>query len=114
MPRLSKAKQQQLAEIERQIAELEQELELQKLEEKYESKYDPVNKSSKTVNKYTPSAINRRANRPSPSVPAGDHMEETMEGNDGNMYISTMDKNGVYHWQKESVCPNIQTSLRKS
>ena len=40
--------------------------------------------------------------RPSPSDHAKDHKGERMKGNDGNMYISKADKNGVYRWIKES------------
>lgn len=41
-------------------------------------------------------------NRPSPSAPAKEHKGERVKGNDGNMYISIADKNGVYRWGKEA------------
>lgn len=38
--------------------------------------------------------------RPSPSPPAKQYKDKCKRGNDGNMYISKKDKNGVYRWYK--------------
>jgi len=48
----------------------------------------------------TQSQQNKYANRPGPPMPANQHCEEEMEGNDGNMYISRANKNGVCSWKK--------------
>ena len=39
-------------------------------------------------------------NRQSPSYPANKCCNEEIEGNDGNMYVSKRDKNGVCKWVK--------------
>ena len=39
--------------------------------------------------------------RPSPPYPANDYCGKKKKGNDGNMYISTRDKNGTCKWIKE-------------
>lgn len=38
--------------------------------------------------------------RPSPSEHASDKKNEIVEGNDGNSWLSSPDKNNVYHWKK--------------
>ena len=40
--------------------------------------------------------------RPSPPYPANECHNKQMTGNDGNIYVSTGDKNGVYKWVKVS------------
>lgn len=50
----------------------------------------------------TPSELQKYAKRPSPPHPANDYPDETMEGNDGNLYISKPTKAGVYRWTKVS------------
>ena len=40
------------------------------------------------------------ANRPSPAFPAQDHCGDVMEGNDGLLYESRANKNGVCSWKK--------------
>ena len=37
--------------------------------------------------------------RKSPPYPANEHCGETKKGNDGNMYSSIPDKNGICRWQ---------------
>jgi len=39
--------------------------------------------------------------RPSPALPANEYCEQTREGNDGNMYTSKRNKNGVCRWVKD-------------
>lgn len=39
--------------------------------------------------------------RPSPPYPANKHCGKQMTGNDGNMYKSTQNKNGVCTWKKK-------------
>jgi len=41
-----------------------------------------------------------RKNRPSPSISAAENCGKTAKGNDGNMYKSVADKNGVCRWKK--------------
>jgi len=61
----------------------------------------PKKKSTVKVKKKPVSKPKGRANRPSPSIKAGSVPEGTLEvGNDGNMYISQSDKNGVQRWKK--------------
>jgi len=48
----------------------------------------------------TQSKKDKYANRPSPAVPAQEHCGEVMEGNDGLMYESRSNKNGVCSWKK--------------
>ena len=40
------------------------------------------------------------SDRPSPLEHAKDHKNKVMKGNDGNSWISKIDKNGVYKWKK--------------
>ena len=40
------------------------------------------------------------ADRPSPPFPAQDYCGEMKEGNDGNLYESRPNKNGVCSWKK--------------
>ena len=49
--------------------------------------------NNKTLKKYN--------NRPSPSSSANKNCGKTMKGNDGNMYISKANKNGICRWQKK-------------
>jgi len=42
----------------------------------------------------------QKLNRPSPSYPANDYCGKNKKGNDGNMYISKKNKNGVCRWVK--------------
>jgi len=51
-----------------------------------------VNNHSKTLKKYK--------DRPSPSSPANQNCGKKMQGNDGNMYESCANKNGVCSWKK--------------
>jgi hypothetical protein len=50
------------------------------------------NKHSKTLKKYK--------TRKSPPYPAGINCNKKMRGNDGNMYISTQNKNDICTWKK--------------
>lgn len=50
------------------------------------------NKHSKTLKKYK--------TRKSPPYPAGLNCNKKMIGNDGNMYISTSNKNDICTWKK--------------
>ena len=43
---------------------------------------------------------NRSTSRPSPPSSANKNCGKTMKGNDGNMYISKQNKNGICRWQK--------------
>jgi hypothetical protein len=47
-----------------------------------------------------PSPLKKYATRPSPPYPANECCGITMVGNDGNMYVSKIDKKGVCKWQK--------------
>lgn len=38
--------------------------------------------------------------RPSPPFPANENCGKTLPGNDGNMYISKPNKNGICSWKK--------------
>ena len=51
-----------------------------------------INELSKTLKKYK--------NRKSPPYPANENCNKKMKGNDGNMYISTPNKNNVCSWKK--------------
>ena len=53
--------------------------------------------SSGCVNK---KHIKKYANRPSPPFPANSCCNQEMIGNDGKMYKSVADKNGVCKWKK--------------
>ena len=62
---------------------------------KWSSKKPIVGKKNKTL-KYK----DRYKNRPSPPYPANDWCGKNKKGNDGNMYISKKNKNGVCRWVK--------------
>lgn len=49
--------------------------------------------------------------RPSPSNKAREYKNMKLVGNDGNMYISKPDKNGVYKWVKKVECTKYVTKL---
>ena len=51
-----------------------------------------MNQHSKTLKKYK--------NRKSPPYPANENCNKKMKGNDGNMYISTPNKNNICSWKK--------------
>jgi hypothetical protein len=51
-----------------------------------------INSHSATLKKYK--------NRKSPPVPANENCDKKMVGNDGNMYLSTPNKNGICSWKK--------------
>jgi hypothetical protein len=51
-----------------------------------------VNEHNKTLKKYK--------TRNSPPYPANENCGKKMKGNDGNMYISNANKNGVCSWKK--------------
>jgi hypothetical protein len=53
---------------------------------------DPVNVRASTLKKYK--------TRNSPPYPANRNCNRTMKGNDGRMYISKANKNGVCSWKK--------------
>ena len=46
------------------------------------------------------STKDKYAGRPSPPVPAQEHCGELMQGNDGLLYESRANKNGVCSWKK--------------
>jgi len=48
----------------------------------------------------THSKTKEKLNRPSPSYPANNYCGKTKKGNDGNMYISKKNKNGICRWVK--------------
>lgn len=52
--------------------------------------------SGRNSNKKT----NKKLNRPSPSYPANDYCGKNKKGNDGNMYTSIKNKNGICRWVK--------------
>jgi hypothetical protein len=54
-------------------------------------------KSPRTCSKQTTS---KYTSRPSPPYPANECCNRTMIGNDGNMYISKVDKKGICKWIK--------------
>ena len=58
----------------------------------------PQNKNTKPHHSKT---LNKYANRPSPSYPANDYCGKKLSGNDGKMYLSKPNKNGVCSWKKE-------------
>lgn len=43
---------------------------------------------------------NKYKSRPSPPLPARNYCNQIKVGNDGNMYISIPDKNGVCKWKR--------------
>lgn len=51
-----------------------------------------INNHSKTLKKYK--------DRKSPPYPANENCNKKMKGNDGNMYISTANKNKICSWKK--------------
>ena len=52
-------------------------------------------KTKKNNDRITPTS------RPSPTSSANKNCGKTMKGNDGNMYISKPNKNGICRWQKK-------------
>ena len=54
----------------------------------------------RTKKKWTFTKPNKKTNRPSPSYPANDYCGKNKKGNDGNMYISKKNKNGICRWIK--------------
>lgn len=52
---------------------------------------------AKTSKKYT--------QRPSPPLPANDYCGQRKRGNDGKMWTSAMDKNGVCRWSRRAQTP---------
>jgi hypothetical protein len=64
-----------------------------------------VNKTKKKWTFIKPKKTNKthntKNNRPSPSSSANKNCGKTMKGNDGNMYISKKNKNGICRWQKK-------------
>jgi hypothetical protein len=63
-----------------------------KTKTKTEKKTKTKTKTKKTLKKYL--------TRDSPPYPANDYCRKKMKGNDGLMYVSTPDKNGVCKWIK--------------
>jgi len=71
----------------------------------YESKHDD-NAHQKTLEystpisatRVTPSRQRTLSSRPSPPLPANDFPNAIETGNDGNLYISSANRNGVYRW----------------
>jgi hypothetical protein len=57
------------------------------------SKRNSINMNSKTLKKYKI--------RNSPPYPANENCNKTMQGNDGNMYISKPNKNDICSWKKK-------------
>ncbi len=48
----------------------------------------------------TPQHTSKYTSRPSPPYPANECCNRQMRGNDGNMYVSKMDKKGICKWIK--------------
>ncbi len=48
--------------------------------------------------------------RPSPSISAQVARDKIKEGNDGNMYLSKPDRNGVYHWKRLWQMSEVKTA----
>jgi len=46
------------------------------------------------------SILKKYKERPSPPFPANDYCNKKLKGNDGNMYISLPDKNGICKWKR--------------
>ena len=61
------------------------------LDKKKWSNKNPKNKKTKKT---------KKKKRPSPSYPANDYCGKKKRGNDGNMYISKKNKNGICRWIK--------------
>ena len=55
---------------------------------------------AKTVKTKTKKTLKKYLTRDSPPYPANDYCHKKMKGNDGLMYVSTPDKNGVCKWIK--------------
>jgi len=64
----------------------------------HESKIAPAKPRTKT-SACVKQTQSKYLNRPSPPYPANECCGEVMEGNDGYMYYSKADKNGVCRWQ---------------
>lgn len=45
--------------------------------------------------------LKKYKNRNSPPYPANEHCNEEMKGNDGNLYVSTPNKNNVCSWKQK-------------
>lgn len=56
--------------------------------------------ATKKVKSCTRQTTSKYLSRPSPPYPANECCGEEFEGNDGNMYISKIDKNGICKWVK--------------
>jgi hypothetical protein len=59
-----------------------------------------MNKTVKTQTKTKTKTLKKYLTRDSPPYPANDYCGKKMKGNDGLMYVSTPDKNGVCKWMK--------------
>ena len=57
--------------------------------------------SSKKTNKQKRTKNTKYANRPSPPYPANENCGKTKKGNDGKMYFSKANKNGICRWIKK-------------
>lgn len=66
------------------------------------SKKKSIKRSKKVSKKSTKKRATKtlKLNRPSPSVSATEHNWETRTGNDGNLWTSKPNKNGVFSWRK--------------
>jgi hypothetical protein len=64
-------------------------------------KMNKMNKTTKkTKTKTKTKTLKKYLTRDSPPYPANDYCHKKMKGNDGLMYVSTPDKNGVCKWMK--------------
>ena len=63
---------------------------------------NPVAKKSvvKAARGCTLQTVKKYQDRPSPPYPANECHDERMTGNDGLLYVSKGDKNGIYKWVK--------------
>ena len=43
-----------------------------------------------------------------PNNPAKNHKNKTKRGNDGDLWISLKDKNGIYRWNKKKIKIKIE------
>lgn len=63
-----------------------------------------TNKKSARVSKVSRGCVaqhsSKYTSRPSPPYPANECCNRKMTGNDGQMYVSKMDKNGICKWIK--------------
>jgi hypothetical protein len=59
--------------------------------------------------------LSKYLKRPSPPYPAQENCYKELKGNDGNMYISSPDKNNICKWKKlKEDSPKSKKSARKS